>query len=118
MAVDVLVAGTGIFEAFVKVETGWARALEDLVAVKDCGLFGAGGGFENGAVAKEGFAKGLEADLFSSFRAFELVLVGVVPDIDEVGVKWVSFECFAVFFNFLWDGELSDLLLVPTGEFF
>jgi len=89
VTVDVLVARTGVFEPFVEVETCGAWAFEVFVAVEDSDCFAGGGreGFENGAVAEQGFAEGLQAYFFSGFVSFDFVLVDVVPDVYEACVE-------------------------------
>ena len=85
MTIDVLVARTGVFEAFMEVETCWAGAFEVFVAVEIGDFFGGvggGEGFENGAISEQGFAEGFEAYFFSPFGTFDVVLIDVVPDMD------------------------------------
>jgi hypothetical protein len=87
VAVDVPIAGLGGFKAFIKVEAIRARTLEVLLAVKNFDFFGvevAGRGerFDYAPVSHDDFAESFDTDLFPYFRAFSIMLIDMVPDLE------------------------------------
>jgi len=102
VAVDVLIAGLGGLEAFMKVEAVRARTLEVLLAVVSRDFFGvevAGSGerFDHIPVSHDDFAESFDTDLFACLRAFSIVLIDMVPDMEQLRMKWVGLEWRAVF---------------------
>jgi len=102
VAVDVLFAGLGGLEAFMKVEAVRARTLEVLLAVVSCDFFGvevvgSGERFDHVPISHDDFAESFDTDLFACFRALSIVLIDMVPDLEQLCMKWVGLEWRAVF---------------------
>jgi len=121
MAVDVLIAGLGILEAFMKVEACWTGTLEMPFAVENNELLRLAGKtrqqFNRAAIPHDDFAQGFNADLLACFWTLGVLLVDVVPHLKQLIPERIDLEFLAVVSGLRDHYGEHDFRLVASREF-